>query len=153
MGKIRIAEKSLLDQFCAVLDPLQRHIFFSENSVFYLSDKFPIISSDEKRDRRCLEAPIELLNGSPQLSLSVQVSISAIDCARFRSTTVCRTSKFVWHDENGEQGRLHCCRTATLAYEKLRRICCYALIFLENGTEEIIRFLLIIFMRLSSTFK
>ena len=24
---MRIAEKSLLDQFCAVLDPLQRHIF------------------------------------------------------------------------------------------------------------------------------
>ena len=28
MEKIRIAEKSLLDQFCTVLDPLQRHIFF-----------------------------------------------------------------------------------------------------------------------------
>ena len=39
-----------------------------------------------------------------QLSLSVQVSISAIDCARFRSTTVYRTSQFVRHGENGEQG-------------------------------------------------
>ena len=58
-----------------------------------------------------------------QLSLSVQVSISAIDCARFRSITVYRTSKFVRHGENKEQGRVHCCRTATtqsLAYEKLR---------------------------------
>ena len=66
---MRIAEKSLLDQFCAVLDPLQRHIFFGEKSVFLLSDKFPIISSDEKRDRRCLQAPIELLHGSPQLEI------------------------------------------------------------------------------------
>ena len=72
-----------------------------------------------------------------QLSLSVQVSISAIDCARFRSTTVYRTSKFM------RQGRVHCCRTATtqsLAYEKLRRICCFDLIFCENSTVKIIRF-------------
>ena len=33
------------------------------------------------------------------------------------------TSKVVRHDENGEQGKVHCCRTVTtqsLAYEKLR---------------------------------
>ena len=35
MEKIRIAEKSLLDQFCAVLDPLQRHFFFAKISYFY----------------------------------------------------------------------------------------------------------------------
>ena len=34
MEKIRIAEKSLLDQFCAVLDPLQRHIFFVKIPYF-----------------------------------------------------------------------------------------------------------------------
>ena len=71
MEKIRIAEKSLLDQFCAVLEPLQRYIFFGENSVFLLSDKFPIISSDEKRDRRCLQAPIELLHGSLQFTSNI----------------------------------------------------------------------------------
>ena len=46
-------------------------------------------------------------------SFSVQVSISAIVRARVRSTTVSRTLKFVLHGENGEQGRAHCCRTAT----------------------------------------
>ena len=34
MKKIRIVEKSLLDQFCAVLDPLQRHIFFAKIPYF-----------------------------------------------------------------------------------------------------------------------
>ena len=75
--------------------------------------------------------------------------VSAIDCARFRSTTVYRTSKFVRHGENGEQGRVHYCRTTTtqtLAYEKLRWICCFDLIFWENGKVEIILFPLIIFM-------
>ena len=85
---------------------------------------------------------------SREWSLSVQVSISATDCVRFRSTTVYRTSKFVRHGENGEQWRVHCCRpiaTQSLAYEKLSRIGYFDLIFCENGTEEIIRFLLIIF--------
>ena len=41
----------------------------------------------------------------------------------------------------------------SLAYEKLRRICRYDLIFCENGTEEMIRFSFIIFMILSFTFK
>ena len=45
--------------------------FFGEYSVFSFSHKFPIISSDEKRDRRCLQAPIELLHGSPQLCIKV----------------------------------------------------------------------------------
>ena len=88
--------------------------------------------------------------------LSVQVSISSIDCARFRSTTVYPTSKFVRHGENEEQERVHCCRTATtqsLAYEKLRRICCFDLIFWENDKVQIIRFSLIIFMILFFTCK
>ena len=91
-----------------------------------------------------------------ELSFSVQVSISAIDCSRFRSTTVYRTSRFVRHGENGEQWRVHYCRTVTtqsLAYEKLLRIGCFDLIFCENGTEAIIRFLLIIFVILSFTCK
>ena len=46
---MRIAEKSLLDQFYAVLDPLWQH-FFSEYSVFLFSDKFPTISYLTKKE-------------------------------------------------------------------------------------------------------
>ena len=49
---------------------------FGENFVFKLSVKFPIISSDEKRDRRYLQAPIELLRGSPQLQYIYNFTIT-----------------------------------------------------------------------------
>ena len=37
---IRIAEKSLLDQFCVVLDPLQRHFFLANNPYFNFQINF-----------------------------------------------------------------------------------------------------------------
>ena len=37
---MRIAEKSLLDQVCAVLDPLQRHIFFANIPYFNFQINF-----------------------------------------------------------------------------------------------------------------
>ena len=40
MEKIRIAEKSLLDQFCAVLDPLRRHFFLAKIPYFYYQINF-----------------------------------------------------------------------------------------------------------------
>ena len=58
----------------------------------------PIISSDEKRDRRCLQALIDLLHGSPQLHCNIfcQLETSSrrfCDCNKmFRSLAV-STSK------------------------------------------------------------
>ena len=56
--------------------------FFCLYSVFECSDKFPIISSDEKRDRRCLRAPIELLHRSPQLKSHLNGQQKILKCCR-----------------------------------------------------------------------
>ena len=71
MEKIRIAEKNLLNQFCAVLDPLQRHFFFlAKIPYFYYEINFQS-SHLTKKDRRCLQAPMELLHGALNCQLSI----------------------------------------------------------------------------------
>ena len=59
--------------------------------------KFPIISSDEKRDRRCLQTPIALLHGSPQFSSNI------IKIGKIRQF---RCSKITFYKKNVEKNNV-----------------------------------------------
>ena len=59
---IRIAEKSLLDQFCVVLDPLQRYFFLANNPYFnFQITKKEIKDASKRLSSYCMGA-LNLIN-------------------------------------------------------------------------------------------